>query len=86
MKKNNVTIVKTGLKDKKIKTVNSLEILSFYVTIFANKTYWEKIVRECYQKLYDDKSEDLVEINSYQNWKKPQIFQIILKLLKKLKQ
>lgn len=39
MKKNNVTIVKTGLKDKKIKTVNSLEILSFHVTIFANKTY-----------------------------------------------
>ena len=41
--KSNITIVKTGLKDNKIKIDKYLEILSFHGTVFAIKDYWEKM-------------------------------------------
>ena len=37
--KSNITIVKTGLKDNKIKIDKYLEILSFHGTVFAIKDY-----------------------------------------------
>ena len=41
--KSNITIVKIGLKDNKIKIDKYLEILSFHVAVFAIKDYWEKM-------------------------------------------
>ena len=41
--KSNITIVKTGLKDNKIKIDKYLEILSFHVAVFAIKDNWEKM-------------------------------------------
>ena len=37
--KSNITIVKTGLKDNKIKIDKYLEILSFHGTVFAIKDF-----------------------------------------------